>query len=188
MKRTFLAIAILAVFFSSCKTKIIEPNFDFASKQLTYAFQVIDSAIEHDNRDVDIKTRNPLVSPRTLNEDGTLKMRPSYEWTSGFFPGTLWYMFEYTKDTKWEKKAREFTTTVEKEKSNKGTHDLGFMMYNSFGNGLRLINDESYKPILIESAKSLISRYVPNAKTIRSWDHNKDKWQCPVIPDSSYYL
>lgn len=189
MKKTFLALAtLLAISFSSCKTKIIETNFDFASKQLTYAFKVIDSTIQNDNRNADIKTRSPLVSPRTLNEDGTLRMRPSYEWTSGFFPGTLWYMYEYTKDNKWKQKAIEFSATVEKEKHNKGTHDLGFMMYNSFGNGLRLINDESYKPILIESAKSLISRYVPNAKTIRSWDHNKDIWQCPVIIDNMMNL
>lgn len=189
MKRTtHIALALFAIFFSSCKTKIIETNFDFASKQLTYAFQVIDSAIQNDNRNVDIRTRNPLISPRTLNDDGTLRMRPSHEWTSGFFPGTLWYMYEYTKDTTWKQKAKEFTASVEKEKSNTGTHDLGFMMFNSFGNGLRLINEESYKPILIESAKSLISRYVQNAKTIRSWDHNKDKWQCPVIIDNMMNL
>ena len=184
MKKTFLIATVIAIFFSSCKTNIINKNFDFASKQLTHAFQVIDSAIQHDNRDAAIKVRSPLVSPRTLNNDGTLKMSPSREWTSGFFPGTLWYMYEHTNNPMWKEKAIEFTTNVEKEKYNTGTHDLGFMMYDSFGNGLRLTNNESYKPILIESAKSLITRYVPKAKTIRSWDHNKDKWQCPVIIDN----
>lgn len=169
-------------------TNIVEHNFDFASQQLSYALQVMDDAIQNDKRDNEVKLRNPLVSPRTLNKDGTLKMAPANEWTSGFFPGTLWYMYENTKDSKWEKLAREYTATVENQQLNKGTHDIGFMMYNSFGNGLRLTNDASYKPILMESAKSLISRYKPNAKTIRSWDHGAKNWQCPVIIDNMMNL
>ncbi len=190
MRKTFLIAVILGItilFPSYKKHNIIQDNFDFAEKQFTYAFQVIDSAIQNDNRNADVKAKNPLVSPRTLNKDGTLAMRSSREWTSGFFPGSLWYMYEYTKDPKWEAKAREFTATVEKEKSNTGTHDLGFMIFDSFGNGLRLTNDVSYKPIILEAAKSLITRYVPNAKTIRSWNQN-NKWQCPVIIDNMMNL
>lgn len=174
MRKSFLIPALLGIslLFVSCesnvKKNIIDDNFDFASKQLEYAFQVMDSVIQNDMRSAETIARAPLVSPRTLNEDGTLKMSPSWEWTSGFFPGTLWYMYEYTKDQKWKEKAIEFTKTVEREQYNTGTHDLGFMMFNSYGNGLKLINDESYKPIIVQSAKSLITRYVPNAKTIRS--------------------
>lgn len=190
MRKSLLIAMIfgIALLFSSCKTNIIQENFDFAKKQLTYALQVIDSAIENDTRDADVKEKDPLVSPRTLNEDGTLQMTISRSWTSGFFPGTLWYMYEYTQDPKWKEKAIKFTAAIEKEKSYTGTHDLGFMMFDSFGNGLRLTNNESYKPILIESAKSLTTRYVPNAKTIRSWDFSKDRWQCPVIIDNMMNL
>lgn len=190
MRKTLLnaMIFVISLLFSSCKTNIIQENFDFADKQLTYAFQLIDSAIQNDTRDADVKAKDPLVSPRTLNEDGTLKMTESRSWTSGFFPGTLWYMYEYTQNPKWKEKAIDITALMEKEKSYTGTHDLGFMMFDSFGNGLRLTNNESYKPILIESAKSLIARYVPNAKTIRSWDHNQKKWQCPVIIDNMMNL
>jgi hypothetical protein len=108
--------------------------------------------------------------------------------TSGFFPGELWLMYEYTKNSKWEKKARIFTANLEGQKKTKATHDLGFIMYCSFGNGLRLTNDQSYKSILLEAAQSLISRYKPNAKVIRSWDHNQNKWQCPVIIDNMMNL
>ena len=166
----------------------VSQNFNFASDQFAYAFQVMDSVKQNDKRDPALQASRPLVSPRTLNKDGTLRMTPSWEWTSGFFPGSLWYLYEYTKNPIWMKLAREFTSTVEKEKANKGTHDLGFMMYNSFGNGLRLTNHETYKPVLLESAKSLITRYIPNAKTLRSWDHNRDKWQCPVIIDNMMNL
>lgn len=185
-KVLFFGAALLLI--TSCKTNIVKNNLNFASKQLDYAFQVIDSAVQNDARNEEIKAKSPLVSPRTLNKDGTLKMGPSREWTSGFFPGTLWYMYEYTKDPKWEAKAREFTASVEKEKLNTGTHDLGFMIFDSFGNGLRLTNDQSYKPIILQAAKSLITRYVPKAKTIRSWDHNRNRWQCPVIIDNMMNL
>lgn len=170
------------------QSNIVEHNLNFATQQLTYALQAMDTAIENDERSASSKQRNPLVSPRTLNNDGTLRMAPAYEWTSGFFPGTMWYMYELTKDAKWAQLAREFTGTVESQKSNKGTHDLGFMMYNSFGNGLRLTNDSTYKPVLMESARSLITRYQSKAKTLRSWDHNRDKWQCPVIIDNMMNL
>jgi uncharacterized protein YyaL (SSP411 family) len=62
------------------------------------------------------------------------------------------------------------------------------MVYNSFGNGLRLTGISSYREILLDAASSLSTRYKPNAKVIRSWDHNRDKWQCPVIIDNMMNL
>ena len=60
-------------------------------------------------------------------------MVASKDWTSGFFPGELWYMYEYTKDDYWKSKAQEFTANIEDQKTNGGTHDMGFKMYCSFG-------------------------------------------------------
>lgn len=61
-------------------------------------------------------------------------------------------------------------------------------MYCSFGNGYRLTNDANYKNILLESAATLITRYKPIIGCIRSWDHSRDKWQCPVIIDNMMNL
>ena len=69
-----------------------------------------------------------LVSPRTY-EDGKLKLVPARDWTSGFFPGNLWMMYELTGDKKWKEKALEFTLPLEPEKWNGNTHDMGFKMY-----------------------------------------------------------
>ena len=188
MKKIFLNLASygIIVLLISCKTNIIHDNFNFALKQLDYAIHLIDSIKQIDIKNVALKEEGNLISPRTVDKDGNLVMVPSQDWTSGFFAGELWYIYEYTKDEKWEKLARKFTAPLEKEKANKGTHDLGFMMNNSFGNGLRLTNDENYKAVLLEAAQSLISRYNPNAKTLRSWDHSK--WQCPVIIDNMMNL
>src|SRR5215204_2302309 len=91
--------------------------------------------------------KDSLSFPRSTKPDGSFKGVKSADWTSGFYAGNLWYLYEYTKDKKWEKAARRWTAGLEKEKFNTRTHDLGFMLYCSFGNGYRLTNDPAYKEI-----------------------------------------
>ncbi|MEZ0607104.1 glycoside hydrolase family 88 protein [Fibrella sp. WM1] len=129
-----------------------------------------------------------LVSPRTLTADGSLQAVPARDWTSGFFPGELWYLYEYTGKTEWADQARQFTTRLESEKTNAGTHDMGFKLYCSYGNGYRLTRDPAYRTILIEAARTLSKRFKPKAGIIRSWDHHKEQWQCPVIIDNMMNL
>ena len=108
------------------------------------------------------------------------------DWTSGFFPGSLWYLYEYTGVAKWKEEAIKRTSPIESQKYNQGTHDLGFMLGCSFGNGYRLLNDDDYKDILITASKSLISRYDTDVKCIRSWDFGS--WDFPVIIDNMMNL
>ncbi|WP_187262030.1 glycoside hydrolase family 88 protein [Pontibacter beigongshangensis] len=126
--------------------------------------------------------------PRSTAKDGTLATVTSDDWTSGFFPGSLWYMYEYTNDKKWETLAREWTAGLEQEQFNKTTHDLGFMLYCSFGNGYRLTKDPKYRDILIEGSNSLMSRFDERTGAIRSWDFFRDVWQFPVIIDNMMNL
>ncbi len=128
-----------------------------------------------------------LASPRTL-EKGELKLVPSKDWTSGFFPGVLWYLEEYTGKSEWKKEALAFTANIEKEKTNGGTHDMGFKVYCSFGNGYRLFHDAHYKEVIIESAKTLSTRFNKKAGVIRSWDHHQEQWRYPVIIDNMMNL
>lgn len=128
------------------------------------------------------------VSPRTLTSDGKLVLVPAKDWTSGFFPGVLWFLYELSGDKNWETQARTFTAQLEKEKLNAGTHDMGFKIYCSYGNGYRLTNDPGYKDVIIQSAKTLSTRFNPKVGCIRSWDHNADKWQYPVIIDNMMNL
>ena len=127
-------------------------------------------------------------NPRSVNKDNKLKLVPPKDWTSGFFPGALWYLYEYSKNNKWEKYARKFTERLEQEKLNGSTHDMGFKMFCSFGNGYRLTGDKNYKEILLQSAKTLSQRFNAKVGCIRSWDFNKDVWQFPVIIDNMMNL
>ncbi|NOZ60701.1 MAG: glucuronyl hydrolase [Calditrichaeota bacterium] len=131
-----------------------------------------------------VKDTNLL--PRTVNLDGNLRLVPSSDWTSGFFPGILWYVYDYTKDKKFLQAAMRETALLEPEQFNTGSHDVGFMMFCSYGNGLKFTGDEKFKPILIQSAKSLITRFNPKVGCIKSW--NNSRWEFPVIIDNMMNL
>jgi unsaturated chondroitin disaccharide hydrolase len=131
--------------------------------------------------------KSELVSPRTLDK-GNLRLVQSRDWTSGFFPGVLWFLYEYTGNNEWLPLAKSYTANIEKEKWNGGTHDMGFKIYCSFGTGYRLTNDQQYRDVIIQSARTLSTRFNKTIGCLRSWDHNKDKWDFPVIIDNMMNL
>ncbi len=133
-------------------------------------------------------TGKEVVSVRSLNSDGSLKVVPSKDWCSGFYAGSLWLASDLTGDASLQQLAREFTLPLEKEKFNGATHDMGFKMMCSFGQGYRITKDSVYRDILIQSAKTLTTRFNEKIGAIRSWDHNQDKWQFPVIIDNMMNL
>ena len=121
--------------------------------------------------------------PRTF-EKGKDISSDSRWWCSGFFPGSLWYVYENSRSQEMLKYAKMYTNRVEREKYTTDNHDVGFMLYCSFGNGLRLTDDKNYQDVLLTGARSLATRYNPNVGLIRSWDHNRENWQYPVIIDN----
>jgi unsaturated chondroitin disaccharide hydrolase len=143
------------------------------------------------NKEVDSVKADPgnatLVSPRTLGIDGKLVMVPSKDWCSGFFPGELWFLYEYTNNKTWMELAKKFTANIEVEKTNGITHDMGFKVYNSVGNGYRLTKDAHYKEVIIGAAKTLSTRFNPVVGSIKSWD-NRKQWKFPVIIDNMLNL
>lgn len=191
-----IAILALGAGLSACTPKpaanIIEDNMEFAQQQLRFAFDEIDYAIVNESPESRAKREKngwgELTNPRNSEPDGTLNLVPSKDWTSGFFPGELWFLYEYTQNNFWKKKARQHTDMLEKEKMNGSTHDMGFKVYCSFGNGYRLTQDEHYKEVLLQSARTLATRFKPKAGIIRSWDHSAAKWACPVIIDNMMNL
>ena len=191
-----IAILALGAGFAACTpqpaTNLIEDNMEFAQQQLRFAFDEIDYAIVNESPESRAKREKngwgELTNPRNSEPDGTLNLVPSKDWTSGFFPGELWFLYEYTQNNFWKKKAQQHTDILEKEKMNGSTHDMGFKVYCSFGNGYRLTQDEHYKEVLLQSARTLATRFKPAAGIIRSWDHSTAKWVCPVIIDNMMNL
>ena len=115
--------------------------------------------------------------PKTFfPEKNNYEFSTSKWWCSGFYPGTLLYLYEQTKDPALYREAERMLAMLEKEKNNTGTHDLGFMMYCSFGNANRISPKPEYKEILLTSARSLASRFNPKVGCIKSWDRKGDNY------------
>jgi unsaturated chondroitin disaccharide hydrolase len=112
--------------------------------------------------------------PRTLQADGTLVTNESTWWTSGFFPGSLWYLYEYSGDAELRERALARTRAVEREKLNAGDHDIGFKIFNSFGHAWRLTGDSAMLPVLMTAARTLTTRFDPDVGAIRSWGSRSD--------------
>ncbi|MCB2377058.1 glycoside hydrolase family 88 protein [Hymenobacter sp. BT635] len=125
--------------------------------------------------------------PYSTRPDGTLKDTKSEWWTSGFFGGTLWYMYEYTKQPQWQQAADQWTMAMQREQHNTGTHDLGFMLYCPFGNGYRLTQNPAYQPVLLTGARSLATRFRPEVGLIKSWNDFAG-YNYPVIIDNMMNL
>jgi unsaturated chondroitin disaccharide hydrolase len=141
--------------------------------------------------------------PKTyFPEKGEYEFSNAGWWCSGFYPGTLLYLYEQTKDTALYNEAMRILKPLQKEEFNKSTHDLGFMMYCSFGNANRIAPQTYYKDVLINSAKSLSTRFSPTVGCIKSWDGKPNEylviidnmmnlkllfWAAQITGDSSYY-
>lgn len=175
-----LAIIILAFFSIAWEAKsqdIVKKNFELAEIQYQAMLK---------------KATDITCFPRTVKQD-KLWCVPAEDWTSGFWPGVLWYMYEYTKNNRWKDEAMKWTHSLKDIQSFVGHHDVGFMMYCSYGNGFRLTANPKYIPILVQSAKSLCKRYSYNVGCIQSWNARKsigrkNTWEYPVIIDNMMNL
>jgi len=167
MKNLLSIISIVSIALSSTGC--------FAQKNVA-ADEALNNIISQNFKDADAQYKVMMKQlpaariPKTFEND-TLRTSGSDWWCSGFYPGGLLYIYEQTKDTVLYNEAIRILGLLSKEQYNTGTHDLGFMMYCSFGNALRLNpNNEEYKKILINSAKSLATRFNPKVGCIKSWD------------------
>ncbi len=127
----------------------------------------------------------PTLLPRTYGP----KFRhcaPS-NWVSGFFPGSLWYLYEATGDSLFRLYADNYTRRLDSVQYQTDTHDLGFMLFCSYGNGLRLTGNAHYRNVLRQGAKSLATRFNAPSGCIRSWG-SKPSAQFPVIIDNMMNL
>ncbi|MFN2396952.1 MAG: glycoside hydrolase family 88 protein [Bacteroidales bacterium] len=182
---SIIIISVLSVFFACNKSNGIKTtkNLEIVNhlrKQLLYSNESVSHALLNNNN-------KELVGPRSVCND-SIKLIPSRDWCSGFYPGIFWQMAKLTDDTSWQKLAEKYTAPLEQEKYNGKTHDMGFKMYCSFGNGYLQTSNPQYREILIQAANTLIKRFNKNVGCIRSWDFNSDKWEFPVIIDNMMNL
>ncbi len=128
---------------------------------------------------------NPSGPPRSA-KGGTVRSASGEDWTKGFPAGSYWLLYERTRDPAWRTAAESFTTALAPLAALTNTHDVGFLIYNSYGNGYRLTQSAAYRTVLLQAAASLASRYDAEVGCTRSWDFGS--WTFPVIIDNMMNL
>ena len=178
MKKQILLLSILLPFLNSCA--IEESMSDLTDRVFGLAeTQVRIMAAE----------MGPMDSPRTF-EDGQLVKDTYRWWCSGFFPGVLWFTYEYTGNEDYKTLAEKETAKIEPVKHVRYHHDVGFMINCSFGHQYRLTGDQHALEVLRTAAESLTGSFTEEVGCIKSWPFVKEgfSWVYPVIIDNMMNL
>jgi unsaturated chondroitin disaccharide hydrolase len=178
--KILVVISVLSLFVVSCKQtdpmqEVITRSFDVVSHQAVAMAEYLDDKEDR------------LPRSYVADKDEIITSNSKW-WCSGFFPGVLWYLYEYSGDPSHRVLAEKYSARVEKEKFNSYDHDIGFQIYCSFGNGYRLTGREDYREVLKVAGESALKRFNPFLGVIKSWDSNRQKWQYPVIVDNMMNL
>ncbi len=173
-----LSMALLSacVGTKSVKTNFLDENIAFVHAQIGNEIKTIEAS-------------GKILNPVTIRPDSTMYYCNFSDWRSGFFPGSVWYLYELTGDTALMPLANKYTMAIEGAKNLTWHHDVGFIVQCSFGNGLRLTGDSVYKEVVIQAARSLSTRFREVPGIIQSWNvergwQSERGWQCPVIVDN----
>lgn len=131
--------------------------------------------------------------PKTIDKLGRVVYIPIDDWCSGFFPGSLCYLYQLTNDKSWFVQSKRFTEALDSIQYLTWHHDVGFMIGSSYLNIYRLSPNKAYKKAIIQTAKSLCTRFRKKAGVIQSWNvdrgwQSKRGWTCPVIIDNMMNL
>ncbi len=129
--------------------------------------------------------------------DETLVKVSAGDWTSGFFPGALWYLYQFTSDDFFLHNALRWTGHIKTQTKNTGAgHDLGFIFNCSFGNAYRIYGHPDYPAVMLEAGKTLSDRFSTIVGCTKSWNsgswpsysNNVGSWKFPVIIDNMMNL
>lgn len=200
--RFFLNLFLSGIFLSSCQSNVNNEKWvcdalDVASYQLKFTAQELKDSIvmprslwtgydvsfleSQLERDASTFADSLWANP-PKEKLGTRRNCNIYDWTSGFFPGSLWYAYELTGDADLKNEAIDYTNRMFPISKYKDNHDIGFMINCSYGNAMRLAPNDSIMDVIVETAENLCSRFNVQIGCIRSWDFGH--WNYPVIIDN----
>ena len=175
MKKTLILLfaAVLAVSCQESMKQLTDRVFEVAE----YQFTEMDKTLTDTN--VPKSTRFGVLVPSETKS-----------WTSGFYPGSLWYVYMYTGNENTKALAEKNTEKLYIETQRVRSHDIGFMVNCSYGNALRITGDEKYREPYINAAKLLTTRFNPTVGLTQSWNitPSRKQWKFPVIIDNMMNL
>lgn len=149
------------------KTFNVDESLSYCSRQVERTLKVIGDT---------------SLFPRSINTNGSQwHLVNKHDWTSGFWPGILWYNYEHTKDDAVKEMAIHYTALLESlaNPQQPGDHDTGFQIFCSYGNAYRITGEERYKKVILDGAEKLSKLYNPTVGTILSWPNMVEKMNWP---------
>lgn len=168
MKKTILVLSILLIS-SVLPTKAqfnVQKNIDYCAVQANKTIGTL-------------PPDGQLNIPRSINKESkTWRLVDYQDWCSGFWSGSLWYLYEGTKKPFFKTQAERFDKQLLPLSTQKIAydHDLGFQIFCSYGNGYRLTKNPSYKKVILNTANVLATLYNPKVGTILSWPREVQKF------------
>lgn len=165
MKKIVLGLSLLALYACSDKvnSKFVDNALKYCATQTNRSLEELkgDSAIDYTMMPRNIADSSTVWSCRKVSKE---------EWTGGFWPGILWYDYEFTNDLKIKEEAERFTQSLGfLAHTSAYDHDLGFLIFCSYGNGYRLTGNPAYKKVILDTADTLATLFNPKVGTILSW-------------------
>lgn len=178
MKQKWLLLSLLVITASCTKQESMDAVIDRVFRVAEQQYIAMDTRL--DNK----------TMPQSITRDSTFKSSTIYWWCSGFYPGSLWYIYEYTQNDVIKLLAEKNTLKLDSIQYITHDHDVGFQLNCSYGNGFRLTGNGDYEKVLYQGARSLATRFNPATGVIRSWDFipKTRDWKYPVIIDNMMNL
>lgn len=180
--RILLFLALVFLFFSGCQPN--EPDAFNVDENLGYC-------VTQATKTLEMIPQDSLMPRNIAPGEKEWKMVSIHDWTSGFWPGILWYLYEYTGEENWKNEAEKFSEYLYPlSRKSAADHDLGFQVFNSVGNGYRLTQNPEYKEVVLRTADTLTSLYNPVVGTIHSWpwQQRESGWPHNTIIDNMMNL
>lgn len=140
----------------------------------------LDYCVNQSEKTIALNFKDQMLPRNVATNSSTWRLVEYKDWTSGFWPGELWYLYEFTGDDKFKTFADKFTRYLTPLSVTPALdHDLGFQVFNSFGNGYRLTKNPEYKDVILKTADTLATLYNPNVGTILSWPREVPNMEWP---------
>lgn len=181
MKLKLLLVAFPALLSIAACSQTAE---DLINEDIAFACRQIDGAICTIEESGEV-----FLNPISTDEEGNVRYCDYRDWRSGFFPGNVWLLYELTRDAGYLETAKKYSEAIKEVQFITDNHDVGFMTMCSFGNGLRLTGEKEYKDIIVQSARSLVTRFHEVPGLIQSWESSEPlDFKYPVIIDNMMNL
>ena len=139
----------------------INSYLNYAEKQFRYNV----------NANTDITKFVRGYSPTT----NALRLVSASDWTSGFYPGIMWLLYDYSGDEFWRNKALVYTNSMNGQQITSGDHDIGFKILGGYGNAYKYMSKDSFASVIVTASKKFEKIYSPIVGCTRSWFHTPSR-------------